>query len=353
VIVHIDTYNMSKNKQSISHRPFHIHLKIGFILLVIISGSFTVSALTLYHTAVENASSTHSTTSQPTKVISDPVPTTVVAIKPATTIAKNTSTNTVTVPAPLQAVVPSPHSAVTSLAPTSTTTPASTSPASGSSSGSSGVASTSTITYHSTNWSGYMTTGSKSTAVSGSWIATNPTATSTTAASFDATWIGIGGVTSADLIQVGTSNTISASGVVSSSAFYELLPAPATTISSLVVNPGDHMSASITETSTSIWTVTITNLTRHQTSSISLTYTSAYSSAEWIEEDPSYINGNQTLLDNFGTASFADGLTTIGGVSVSIAAANASSITMVNSQGKTVAVPNSVVNGSFNVTYQP
>jgi hypothetical protein len=198
-----------------------------------------------------------------------------------------------------------------------------------------------------------MTTGSKSTAVSGSWIATNPTATSTTAASFDATWIGIGGVTSADLIQVGTSNTISASGVVSSSAFYELLPAPATTISSLVVNPGDHMSASITETSTSIWTVTITNLTRHQTSSISLTYTSAYSSAEWIEEDPSYINGNQTLLDNFGTASFADGLTTIGGVSVSIAAANASSITMVNSQGKTVAVPNSVVNGSFNVTYQP
>jgi hypothetical protein len=198
-----------------------------------------------------------------------------------------------------------------------------------------------------------MTTDSTFTAVSSSWLATSPTSTSTTAASFDASWIGIGGVTSADLIQVGTSNTISPSGVVSSSAFYEILPATAMTITSLVVYPGDHMSASITETSTNVWALTITNVTRNQTYSISLSYASAHSSAEWIEEDPSYANGKQTLLDNFGTASFTNGLTTVGGASISIAAANASPITMVNSAGKTMAVPHSVVDGDFNVTYQP
>lgn len=198
-----------------------------------------------------------------------------------------------------------------------------------------------------------MTTGSNFTSVSGSWVATNPTATSTTASSFDATWIGIGGVTSADLIQVGTSNTVSASGVVSSSAFYEILPATATTITSLIVTPGDHISAVITETSTNVWALTITNVTRNQTYTTSLSYTSVHSSAEWIEEDPSYANGTQTILDNFGIASFTNGLTTVGGSSLSIAAANASSITMVTSAGKTVAVPNSVVDGNFNVVYQP
>ena len=198
-----------------------------------------------------------------------------------------------------------------------------------------------------------MTTASTFSSVSSSWLATSPTSTSASTSSFDATWIGIGGVTSPDLIQVGTSNTVSASGVVSSSAFYELLPATATIITPLIVNPGDHMSASITETSANVWAVIITNVTRNQTYSTSLAYTSAHSSAEWIEEDPSYTNGNQTLFDNFGTSSFTNGLTEMGGASVSIAAANASLITMVNNQGKTMAVPNSVIDGNFNVTYQP
>jgi hypothetical protein len=198
-----------------------------------------------------------------------------------------------------------------------------------------------------------MTTGSRFTTVSGSWIAPSPAATSTTSSSFDATWIGIGGVTSPDLIQIGTSNIVSASGIVSSSAFYELLPAAAVTISSLPIAPGNRISASITEISANQWTVSITNLTLNQTYTMSLSYTSAHSSAEWIEEDPSYADGNKTPLDNFGTASFNSGLTTIGGVSLSIAAANASSITMVNNLGKVVAIPNNVIDGNFSVTYQP
>jgi hypothetical protein len=341
---------MSKNKQPFLKKIIHLHIKIGAVLLVVVGGSFTVSALTLYRTSLDDASSSFSKSSQPPKVISDPAPTTTVSIKPALTIKPQPAGNSITVPAPIIAVIPSPQSAVTSLAPTSTNVPVSTGSSSG---GSSGVTSASTITYRSSNWSGYMTTGSRFTTVSGSWIAPSPAATSTTSSSFDATWIGIGGVTSPDLIQIGTSNIVSASGIVSSSAFYELLPAAAVTISSLPIAPGNRISASITEISANQWTVSITNLTLNQTYTMSLSYTSAHSSAEWIEEDPSYADGNKTPLDNFGTASFNSGLTTIGGVSLSIAAANASSITMVNNLGKVVAIPNNVIDGNFSVTYQP
>jgi hypothetical protein len=65
---------------------------------------------------------------------------------------------------------------------------------------------------HSNNWAGYVATGGTFTSVSGSWIVPQVNATGT---SSDATWVGIGGTTSRDLIQTGTRAVVNSNGQVS------------------------------------------------------------------------------------------------------------------------------------------
>lgn len=188
-------------------------------------------------------------------------------------------------------------------------------------------------------------------AISASW--TVPEATGNGySTSADATWIGIGGVTTSDLIQVGTDNTVSASGQVTTSAFYELLPAPAQTIPTVTVAAGDSMSASLTETSAGEWTVTITDETNGQSFTDNVAYDSSNSSAEWIEEDPSETNDRLIPLDNFGTVNFSAGSAVANGSNVSITGSDAQKIILVNRAGEDVATPSSVSadGASFSVT---
>lgn len=230
---------------------------------------------------------------------------------------------------PQPVVRPSPASSVSGLTPTSTTT--------GGSGGGTSTAAT-TSSYFSYNWSGYLSTSGTFTSVSGSWNATNPTGiTGTTSA--DSTWIGIGGVTAGDLIQVGTQNIINSSGQVSTEAFYELLPDFSRTVPGVSVSPGDSMSATIAETSAGHWTITITNHTNGQTGSLNVTYSSTHSSAEWIEEDPSFSNNRLIPFDNFHSASFSGSSAILNGVSRSIAGANGVPIFLVNRAGTILASP--------------
>ena len=168
------------------------------------------------------------------------------------------------------------------------------------------------------------------TAIAGSW--TVPTATGVTGkTSADAAWIGIGGVSTGDLIQVGTDDTVSASGQETSSAFYELLPQAATNIATLAVTPGDSMTASITELTAGQWRVMITDTTTGGSYTTTLSYISSNSSAEWIEEDPSTTFDRLVPLDGFASVAFTGGTTTNNGASVTIANADAQPITLVSS----------------------
>ncbi len=198
-----------------------------------------------------------------------------------------------------------------------------------------------------------MATVGNFTAISGDWIV--PTASSPGAyTSADASWIGIGGVSSNDLIQVGTANTVSSNGTVTTSAFYELLPDASINIPSLVVNAGDSIVAAITEQSANQWLITITDKTTSTTYSTTVAYTSSNSSAEWIEEDPSTIRGNLIPLDNFGTVNFSNGQTTSSGATESILGANAAEVTMVNNSGQPEGVPSALEasGSSFSVQYK-
>jgi hypothetical protein len=240
---------------------------------------------------------------------------------------------------PEPVVTPSPASNVSGLTPTSTAP-------SGSQPGAQQV----TSGYYSSNWSGYMATNGSFTTVSGSWRATSPSGNGSTT-SADSTWIGIGGVTSGDLIQTGTENIVSASGQVSTAAFYELLPDYAITITSLTVSPGDSMSASIVNTGGSAWKISIIDTTDGQSFSITVSYASSLSSAEWIEEDPSYSARHQIPFDNFQAAYFTSASTTENGATVNLSGSTAQPIIMVDGSGQFIAVPSVISGGSaFSVT---
>src|SRR3954447_10403516 len=111
--------------------------------------------------------------------------------------------------------------------------------------GSAGASGT-TATAVSTNWSGYAVTGaSPFTAVSARRV--QPTASCTAGkATSSAFWVGLGGFSrsATSLEQIGTDADCDASGNVSYSAWYEILPAASTPLS-VAVSPGDTISASV------------------------------------------------------------------------------------------------------------
>lgn len=183
-------------------------------------------------------------------------------------------------------------------------------------------------TLDSSNWSGYQlsvlgggsTPGAPSspyTSVSGSW--TIPTATEETPGQAEdgADWIGIGGgFDAADspagdplLIQTGVEEDVSAGGVASYSAWYEILPEPETAVS-MPVNAGDIITASISSalTSPGMWTVTEKDDTTGNSFTESIDYPAAMDTAEWVEEAPTEVSASspgEATLPNLGVTEFS------------------------------------------------
>lgn len=183
------------------------------------------------------------------------------------------------------------------------------------------------------NWSGYNATGGTYTGVGGTWIVPNSDSNGL-GFSADATWVGIGGVSSTNLIQAGT-QTILTNGTTSYQAWYELLPTSSRKIP-LTVNPGDSITISITNQSGNTWNISFLNNTSGKNYQTSVTYYSSLSSAEWIEEAPSM--GRSIIpLDNFGSVHFSDLWTIKNGVKVNPSETNATPVSMANPLGQILA----------------
>ena len=155
-------------------------------------------------------------------------------------------------------------------------------------------------TTSSLNWSGYATTGSGITGVKSTF--TVPTV-GAVPPGFAANWAGIGGYTTSDLIQAGTSED----ELQGYYAWYEILPASETLISgctndpNCTVNPGDVVTVDIHLVGTDLWSVALTDA-GHWSWQQNIRYTSTESSAEWIFEAPTV--GVQTIPANTGTNYF-------------------------------------------------
>jgi hypothetical protein len=188
------------------------------------------------------------------------------------------------------------------------------------------------------NWSGYAATGGKFTTVTGTW--TVPQVSSNGAAGVGATWVGIGGVSSHDLIQAGTQETDGGSGRVQYSAWVETLPQASRPVP-FAVRPGDSVTVTISEQSASNWSIDFTNNTSGKTYHTSTRYTSSHSSAEWVVEAPSAGYG-VLPLDNFGNISFTNASATQNGQTVNLSQAHAQAITMLGNSGQKLAVPTAI-----------
>ncbi len=199
--------------------------------------------------------------------------------------------------------------------------------------GSTTTSSSSLPCWASSNWSGYAVSetspsglsclpasGTAYTSVTGTW--TVPTVTGSRGSStYSAAWTGIDGFTNSHLIQAGTEQDYTG-GSAHYSAWWEILPAAETPISSIAVEPGDSITVSITQVSSQQWSITLTD--NGQTShgaQPSFTTTQSYSgpgtSAEWILEAPE-VNGRQATLAQYGSTTFD--LSTVNGVSPNLRA---------------------------------
>lgn len=182
------------------------------------------------------------------------------------------------------------------------------------------------------NWAGYVASSGNYTFVSGSWTVPQPTNTGNVSA--DATWVGIGGVTSSDLLQIGTQAIANSSGNISYQAWYEMLPANSKAIS-ITVSPGDSITAYISQQPGGQWFLNLRDNTNGQNFQVLVSYNSSLSSAEWIEEMPS--SGNSFFpLDNFGTVQFTGGQVIQNGTAMDISQTGANSVTMINNSGQSL-----------------
>jgi hypothetical protein len=166
-------------------------------------------------------------------------------------------------------------------------------------------------TVDSLNWSGYAVTP------------TTPAVTSVTSTfivpsagllppGFAATWVGIGGFATTDLIQAGVAEQSLPSLPLLGAQYYpwyEMLPNAEVQLSACTgdpnctIAPGDSMAIIIQQAATNLWTVAFANSTEHWTWNQSFQYQSSKSSAEWITEAPS-VESLQMLVAPLSTVSF-------------------------------------------------
>jgi len=167
----------------------------------------------------------------------------------------------------------------------------------------------------SSNWSGIVLTNptpDKYTAIEGEWIVPNayPNSTDANGTYWVATWIGIDGDGTSDVLQAGTDSYVVVSNgqIVSQSAlaWYEWFPSYPVTLN-FAVHPGDTIWGFVEAESATTGYAFLENVGAGTYTSVTFNAPSGVSlqgnSAEWIVEDP----GNpEVLFPNFGSTAFFD-----------------------------------------------
>lgn len=198
--------------------------------------------------------------------------------------------------------------------------------------------------------------------IAGNW--TVPTATQHTSgqAEDSADWIGIGGgcvnsgcdASDETLIQTGTEQDVSSTGATSYDAWYELVPAPELEISNMTIEPGDQMHASLTQLAgeSNVWEITIEDVTRGETYSTTVPYSSTQDTAEWIEETPLEIGTDAGLAALPTLTNPAWNALTVNGGNPDLNSSE--EIDLVDSNGDVIgapSAPNSTTNGFDECTW--
>lgn len=196
------------------------------------------------------------------------------------------------------------------------------------------------------NWAGYIDTPSSSstgyTSVTGNWVVPAMSGSQDGAA---AQWIGLGGSSNQDLLQIGTTEQVT-SGQTQVQVFWEKLPDVAQNV--MTVPVGSKIAASIAQGSASTWNLTVNVTTpsgQTETKTIPVTLNRSYAagigtSAEWISEDPSDQNNQLYPLADTGTVDFTNA--TVDGSALTDSTNQVQPIAMVDRAGDILIAPSSV-----------
>jgi hypothetical protein len=156
------------------------------------------------------------------------------------------------------------------------------------------------------NWSGYVEGNGPQSSVTGTFAVPNLN-TPLVEGSIMSEWVGIDGDSNSDLIQAGIQEYAAPSdppGYYTLSAWWEILPAPETVITSLTnLTPGDSITVTISKVSGTTWSITMDDSTEGQSFSTDQTYTGPAASAEWIVE-ASEIDGTEATLAAYSPTGF-------------------------------------------------
>ncbi|WP_446897198.1 G1 family glutamic endopeptidase [Clostridium sp. LBM24168] len=202
-------------------------------------------------------------------------------------------------------------------------------------------------TEKSSNWAGYIATPTSKdnayTSISGNW--TVPSISSNYQNASAAQWIGLGGVDSEDLLQMGTIEEIK-NGQPVAEVFWEKLPDVAQNIISIPI--GSSISVTISKATDSKWNLTFTATTpevKTITKTISTTLDSSYeqgigTSAEWISEDPSDQYSQLLPLANTDKVKYQS--MKVNGNSPNNSSSNVSPVAMVSKSGNIAIYPSEI-----------
>jgi Peptidase A4 family len=204
------------------------------------------------------------------------------------------------------------------------------------------------------NWAGYVAGGASGTVtqVSGTWV--QPVVNCTKPGpSYLATWVGIDGFNTSDLVQTGTGAACSG-GSASYNAWWEVLPASERVISSIPVHAGDKIQAYVSYSASSKkFTMTIADGT-HSFSKTETVSSTMRNAAECIVERPE-VGRSLSNLAKFKTDRFSSCTATIAGVTGGIGTfSSVFEIEMVNNNDtKVIGAPSGLTGGkTFHVTWK-
>jgi len=202
-----------------------------------------------------------------------------------------------------------------------------------------------TAGWASSNWSGYAVTGGPFTSAAGQW--TVPSVAASRRSTFSSSWVGIDGFNNSNLIQTGTEQDYY-NGSAHYNAWWEILPAAETVITTISVSPGDHMSATIARVSGQSFKITITDTSNGQSFNITQTYNGPLTSVEWIQEAPT-VGGRVATLATYSSPTTFDPGTANGG-NPGLSAADSGVMIQKGVQVSTPSGPDSDTDG-FNISY--
>jgi hypothetical protein len=196
----------------------------------------------------------------------------------------------------------------------------------------------------SNNWSGWAVENGPYTDVRGTFNVPNLFAS--VGGSDNTEWVGIDGATNSSLIQAGIHEEYNPSvGGVCIWAWWEVLPAPETQISGMVVAPGNQVTVQIFQVSGSVCGLTVVDNSTGQSFGTEVIDTVPGTSAEWIVEAPPLISGVLPFGDYTPAVTFSNL-----GVNGTLAAYD--QIFMVQG-GVVVSSPSALDPNGFTVAYGP